>query len=303
MIRVFPRRTKWTPNDDMVFIGEPPIIGRPPDLPVYISCSFTWDINECERLYRSWSASYSDVQIGGPALGDCGSEFEPGRFIKNGVVITSRGCPKNCPWCFVPSREGEIRELEVKDGYIIQDNNLLACSMGHLEKVFDMLRVQSHAAQFMGLDAEFLTENHVDLLDSIRVDRMFFAYDTNGDTYHLEKTADLLSDYNRNKKRCYVLVGYGGESLKNAEKRLLKMWELGYMPFAMLYRDDNYKRRHVSKQWQDLTRIFSRPAIMRGYCKNHFSTEKIPAEISEQIQTRLHSFESDLHRQNQGQNP
>ena len=266
IVRVFPKRTKWTPNDDLAFIGEPPIIGRPDDLPVYVSCSFTWDINECERLYRSWSAHYSDVQIGGPALGDRGGEFEPGQFIKQGVVMTSRGCPKNCQWCFAWRREGDIREIEIKDGHIIQDNNLLACSMGHIENVLDMLSRQSHSAEFMGMDAEFLNEDHVKLLDLIRVDRMFFAYDTAGDTYHLEKTADLLSDYNRDKKRCYVLVGFNGESVKSAEKRLLKMWKLGFMPFSMLYRDDDFKKKHISKKWQDLTRIFSRPAIMRGYC-------------------------------------
>jgi len=268
LIRVFPRRTKWTPNDDLSFIGEPPIIGRPPDLPVYVSCTFSWDLNECERLYRSWSAQYSDVKIGGPAFGDSIGEFIPGRFIKHGVVITSRGCTKNCHWCLVPEREGTLKELEIKDGYIVQDNNLLACSMEHLEGVFDMLGRQSHSAQFMGgLDAELLTENHVKLLDSIRVDRMFFSYDTVGDTYYLEKVADLLSHYNRDKKRCYVLIGFNGESIKSAERRLLKMWELGFMPFSMFFRDDDFKKKYLSKEWQDLTRIFSRPIIMSGYCK------------------------------------
>ena len=267
MIRVFPRRTKWTPNDDFVFIGEPPIIGKPPDLPVYVSCTFTWDLNECERIYRSWSAQYSNVFIGGPALDDPGDEFEPGRFIKSGVVMTSRGCPKDCPWCFVPKREGQLREIAISNGHIVQDNNLLACSDQHLEMVFKMLAGQSHGAQFMGFDAEFLTDFHVDLLDSIRVDRMFFSYDHCGSTYHLEKVAEMLSHYDRNKKRCYVLIGYDGESIKSAEKRLLKVWKLGYMPFSMLYKNESYKKQYVSKEWQDLTRIFSRPAIMRGYCK------------------------------------
>lgn len=269
MIRVFPRKTKWTPDDGLSFIGDPPIIGQPAEQPVAVSCTFTWDLKECERLYRAWSGLYPSVDLGGPALGDCGGDFEPGKFIKPGVVITSRGCPKDCPWCFVPKREGRVRELPITDGYIVQDNNLLACSPAHLERVFRMLSRQQHAAYFMGMDAEFLTEKHVDLLDSIRVDRMFFAYDHNGDTYHIEKTSELLQHYNRNKKRCYVLVGYNGESVKSAERRLLKIWKLGFMPFSMMYRDESNKRQHMSQEWHDLVRIFSRPAIMRGYCKKY----------------------------------
>ena len=276
MIRVFPRRTKWTPNDDLVFIGEPPIIGQPDKiLPVCISCSFTWDINECERLYRSWKSKYPKVYLGGPALQnitwqDDRSEFVSGRFIKEGVTITSRGCPKNCSYCFAWRWEGnEIRELKIKDGYIIQDNNILACSMGHFEGVIEMLSRQKKAARFMGMDADFLTEKHVDLLARIRVDRMLFSYDHSGDTYYLEQASDLLSDYNRNKKRCYVLIGYNGETLENAEKRLLMVWKLGFMPFAQFYRDERFRKDKLSKDWADLTRIFSRPAIMRGYCKKH----------------------------------
>ncbi len=269
IIRVFPRRTKWTPNDELSFMGEPPIIGKPPDLPVCVSCSFTWDINECERLYRAWKAHYSNVQIGGPAFGDAGNDFIPGRFIKNNVVITSRGCPKDCPWCFVQEREGQIRELPITDGYIIQDNNLLACSIQHVRKVFNMLSTQRHAAVFMGMDAEYLTQEHVDMLNSIKVDRMFFAYDHWGSMYHMEKTAEMLSGYNRDKKRCYVLINYyDNDSVIKAEKRLLKIWDLGFMPYSMLYRDDSMKKKHISKDWQDITRIFSRPAIMRGYCKS-----------------------------------
>ena len=270
LIRVFPRRTKWTPNDELAFVGNPPLF-RPEQQPVKISVTFTWDIPEAERLYRAWSDYYSDVELGGPAFDDSGDKFIPGRFIKNGVVFTSRGCPKDCPWCFVQEREGQIRELPITQGHIVQDNNLLACSIQHVRAVFDMLRSQKHSAEFMGMDAEFLTTEHIKLLNSIRVDRMFFAYDHMGSTYHIEKAADLLGGYNRDKKRCYVLVGYYPEdSPIKAEKRLLKIWELGFMPYSMFYRDDTMKPPKKTKEWQDLTRIFSRPAIMRGYCKQHF---------------------------------
>lgn len=95
MIRVFPYRNKWTPDDELVFIGDPPLF-RPEDrtIPVRISVTFTWHRPEAERIKIAWSQFYEDVQIGGPAYNDPGHEFVPGRFLKAGCTITSRGCPK-----------------------------------------------------------------------------------------------------------------------------------------------------------------------------------------------------------------
>jgi hypothetical protein len=50
IIRVFPCRTSYTPDDDMVFIGEPPPLLIPPHDEVHISCVFTWDKDYCEQL-------------------------------------------------------------------------------------------------------------------------------------------------------------------------------------------------------------------------------------------------------------
>ncbi len=98
MIRVFTTRNKWTPTDELAFVGDPPLF-RPQDrsVPVRISVTFTWYIPEGQRLLKAWSGYYDDVQLGGPAFDDKGGEFEPGRFIKHGVTITSRGCPNACP--------------------------------------------------------------------------------------------------------------------------------------------------------------------------------------------------------------
>ncbi len=49
MIRVFPRKTAWTPTDELAFVGDPPLF-RPPEQPVMVSVTFTWDIPEGERL-------------------------------------------------------------------------------------------------------------------------------------------------------------------------------------------------------------------------------------------------------------
>lgn len=126
MIRVFPRRTKWTPTDSLAFVGDPPFPHLlPSEQPVGISCTFTWDIPEARRLQRSWSRFYSNVQIGGPAFNDRGGFFHSGVFVKPGITITSRGCPNHCGFCLVPKREGSLRELPIVDGWNVADNNLL----------------------------------------------------------------------------------------------------------------------------------------------------------------------------------
>ena len=98
MIRVFPHRTKWTPDDEFAFIGSPPLYreGALGDrkMSVCISATFTWHKPMAERLAEEWRQHYDDVKIGGPAYNDAGGEFTPGLFLKKGCTITSRGCPK-----------------------------------------------------------------------------------------------------------------------------------------------------------------------------------------------------------------
>ena len=210
MIRVFPRRTKWTPTDDLSFIGDPPLF-RPGIQSVHISCTFTWDILESERLKRSWERFYPDVYVGGPAYDDSGGEFVSGRFVKEGVTITSRGCTKECDWCLVPEREGCVRELEIKPGWDVADNNLLSCSKGHIESVFEMLRQQAEPIRFSGgFDTELFQPWHVDLLKSIKLKFVWFGCDYPGAILNLENAAKILSGFSIEKKRCYVGISNTG---------------------------------------------------------------------------------------------
>lgn len=265
MIRVFPRRTKWTPTDELAFIGEPPL-DMPPQMPVRVSVTFTWDIPEGERLVRSWGRFYSDVQIGGPAFDDPGGEFIPGRFIKEGVTITSRGCIRKCGFCLVPKREGRIRELPIKNGWIVQDNNLLACSKPHIEAVFEMLRRQSHPADFAaGLDARLLKQWHIGLFKSLKSPRLWFACDDRKDLKTLAEIADSLEGLTR---YCYALIGYDpGETMAEAEIRLRAIWELGFYPFAMLYQGPNGEG-HKDRKWKQFQRTWCRPAAYKTLLKD-----------------------------------
>ena len=262
MIRVFPRRTKWIPNDELAFVGDPTLF-LPPEQPVAISVTFTWDIKEGKRLQRAWSQYYSNVRLGGPAFNDPGEGFEPGRFIKQGVVITSRGCPRKCAFCFVPRREGNIREIEIKDGWIVQDNNLLACSRDHQKKVFEMLQRQCKAIDFNGgLDPRLFGIWHIKEFEKLKIRHLWFSCDLPDSIFPLKRVAMLTADFKQWQKRCYVLIGWNSETISQAEKRLEKVFEMGFLPFAQLYQGEH--KRPWSKDWDKLQRKWCRPAAYRA---------------------------------------
>ena len=263
--RVFPRKTTASPDDHMAFFDAPGMF--PPDVDeVHISVTFSYDIPKAEQLMRAWR-HIAPVKIGGPALGDPGTDFVPGMYIKKGYVITSRGCPNNCWFCDVHSREGGIRELPITEGWNLLDSNILACSMGHVTDVFKMLSRQPRKAQLTGgLEAKLLTHDHVSLLWDLRPKQMFFAYDTPNDLEPLREAGKKLrfANFTRVHLRCYVLIGYPKDTINKAEQRLMEAWEAGFMPMAMLWKNKAGDENH---EWRRFQRRWARPALTKAIVK------------------------------------
>lgn len=267
MIRVFPRRTKWTPTDDLAFIGDPPLFRLSPDHGVYISVTFSWDIPEGHRLYRAWRTFFRDVHIGGPAFGDRGEEFIPGKFLKEGAVITSRGCPNECWFCMASKREGDIRELPITEGWNVMDNNILACSRSHFLKLCEMLRRQKERPVFSGgLEAKRLTSWHSERLVFLKPDRLYFAYDSEDDYEPLVEAGKIMREAGLPEKKhilfCYVLIGYPGDSLERANVRMQQTMRAGFTPMGMYYRGPDSKNRQGDKEWAKFKRHWARPRLI-----------------------------------------
>lgn len=274
IIRVFPRRTAQTPKDDYVFVGDPPLI-RPDTTEVHISCTFTWDISEAQRLFANWNQYYQTVKVGGPAFATPANGFIPGFYVKSGITFTSRGCNNQCPWCLVPEREGKLREIPIIPGNIVQDNNLLQCSHQHIAKVFEMLRPQ-HGIQFTGgLDSRQLTTNIADEIRSLRVKQIFLAADTKEALKPLGQAIKRLG-LSKNKTRCYALLARNGESISDGIERLETIWELGAIPFAQLYQPPD-KYIQYSKEWRNLARTWSRPAATKALHRQEIPQKGSPA--------------------------
>lgn len=272
IIRVFPRRTSLTPKDAYAFTGDPPL-WRPEADEVHVSVTFTWDVVEGYRLRDAWAQYYPVVRIGGPAIAPPINGFEPGMYIRNGVTFTSRGCLHHCPWCLVPEREGTLRLLNIKPGWIIQDNNLLATPRKHQEQVYAMLRSQRRKVDFAGgLEAARIDDWVAEQLQSLRIGQLFLACDTVAALEPLRQAVSRLSFLNRRQLRCYVLIGFREkETIGEAEKRLEEVWQAGCLPFAQLYRSpDRYIK--YSPGWKTLARQWSRSAIMFSRHTDHNAT-------------------------------
>lgn len=271
--RVFPRRTKATPTDALAFVGLPPKILNHDDIDeVHVSVAFTYDKDEGEMLAYQWEELGKPVYIGGPAYGKIGGEFLPNMYLKEGYTITSRGCSNNCWFCFVPKRQGGLSELEIKDGWILQDDNILGCSEDHIRKVFEMLgRQKERPVLSGGLEAKIMKPWHVELLQKVKPKEMFFAYDTPDDYEPLYRAGQMLNEagftLKSRKSFCYVLIGYKNDTFEKAEKRLIDTLKAGFIPFGMLYKDE-YGNENTG--WKDFQRMWTRPAIIVSRNKEMF---------------------------------
>jgi hypothetical protein len=275
ILRVFPRNTNATPNDDNVIINRMPVLYDEAD-EVHISVAFTWDIPRAEKLAYMWQ-SVAPVKIGGPAFNEAGGEFEPGMYLKEGYAITSRGCNNKCWFCSVWKREQGVRELKIKPGWNVLDDNLLACSYDHIQKVFKMLYKQKHPISLTGgIEAKLLRPWHVDLFSSIRLKELFCAYDTPDDYEPLIEAGKLLKEANitleNRKARCYVLIGYPKDTFEAALKRIHQTIDAGFFPFAMLWRND---KGEYKKDWKQFQREWANPVITAANSKKYLSMIKI----------------------------
>jgi hypothetical protein len=264
IIRVFPRRTSHTPIDDMAFIGDPPDkLFRPLADEVHVSCVFTWDKKEALRLQSAWSQYYPVVKIGGPAFDSFPDSFTPGLYLKPNIIFTSWGCNNNCPPCLVNLREGGLRlNPTIHPGNVIQDNNFLQCPVFHRSDVYDMLEGQKDIEFSGGLEADLLTQFDVIRMNKLRIHQMFFACDHPSHLKRLEYAQRLINDMTRQKLRAYVLLAHNGQTIDEAKKILEAVWQIGFMPHAQLYQPPDRLIKY-SKEWTDLARNWSRPALMR----------------------------------------
>ena len=95
------------------------------------------------------------------------------------------------------------------------------------------------------------------------------SYDQPDRKEPLRRAVERLRGYFcRDRLRCYVLIGYEGDTIDKAEARLRDAWEIGTLPFAMRYRTGQSRWSgtflYKERAWNNLAKLWSTPGIIRS---------------------------------------
>lgn len=179
----------------------------------------------------------------------------------------TRGCPNNCPFCIVSTKEGrksyKVADLEEWwDGQkyiVLLDPNILAYP-DHMDLLRQLAESKAYVDFNQGLDARFLNEKNIRALNLINTERIHFAWDLMKNSDKVIEGLQQYIKYGKIKdparRVVYVLTNFDSTMDENLE-RLYKLVEMRFDPFVMVYDKPNApKEIRRLQRWCNNRRIF-----------------------------------------------
>ncbi len=233
---------------------------------LFVSIPFTWELPVVRRqLFSQLSIEWDRAVVGGPGvylMPDYFSDIPevevgysyPGilQRINPLATRTTLGCPNNCAFCAVKTIEPEFIELEDWPNLpVICDNNLLAASIKHFDRVIDRLILLGRADFNQGLDARRLTDHHAIRIAEINEPLVYLALDDMrsvdawGCAYDRLRSAGLF----KRQIRSYALVGFNNDP-GEAWDRCRWIERHGVKAYPMFYHRLDALKRNTVTRWQ-----------------------------------------------------
>ena len=230
-----------------------------------LSVPFTWLLPEALRIAQGYYIHDCRVRAGGPAVdlmpeyladvAEIGGNCALRPLVKHNpfATFTTRGCPNRCGFCAVPKIEGDFRELDDWEPRpIVCDNNLLASSRRHFDRVVDSLKGLDVVDFNQGLDARLFRPHHARRLAELKNPKIRFAFDHLDVETTVKDAVDLARKHGLNNLGCYVLVGFR-DTPEEAVYRLetVRSWKIRPNPMRYQPLDELHKNSFVAEGWTD----------------------------------------------------
>lgn len=194
------------------------------DRVLHVSIPFTWELPKVRFLIQQKSIFWDRVLIGGPAIMLMPKYFDDLNYVTIGSKLkgvlqkvnqyatrTTIGCINKCAFCGVSKIEPFFFELDDwPDLPIICDNNILAASINHFDRVINRLVRLGRANFNQGLDARRLTDYHAIRIAEVQEPLIYLALDNVSYindwacAYDRLRSAGIL----KRQIRSYALIGF-----------------------------------------------------------------------------------------------
>ena len=250
---------------------------------IYLSIPFTWLLKEAKKYLEL--IPNTPAVVGGPAVLLMPGYFKglsnveerksmPGvlSLINNQATRTTVGCIRKCEFCGVSKIEPEFKELSNwPDLPIICDNNILAASQKHFDKVCDRLEKWGWCDFNQGIDARLLTEYHAKRFKRIGRPIIRLALDSASLCDIWENAFSILLKVGCKKSwiKTYCLVGFK-DNPETAWKNCSFIQTHGIKAFPMWYHSlteeiyNNVSDEQTRNGWSQ----FERKRIMGWFYKH-----------------------------------
>lgn len=229
-----------------VFDSTPDYEYYPADVPI-IKGGTGYDIKE--KLSDEIESMFPDYSIFNHNI-----RKRSGQIIGNYALgFTSRGCSRQCPFCLVPEKEGDIKAVaDIYDFWngqshlMLLDNNLTALPERFELTINQLIKEKIKTDFSQGLDIRFITAEMAQSLAKVKLwKQIHFAWDNIQDEEAVRRGIEVL---NKNgvknwKLSFYVLIGFNTTPEEDLY-RVEVLRGLGVDPFVMPYnRNELYQRR------------------------------------------------------------
>lgn len=188
----------------------------------------------------------------------------------------TRGCPNNCPFCIVSSKEGRksCKVANLSDWWngqkniVLCDPNLLACR-DHMELLGQLAESKVWVDINQGADARMLTKENIAALNKVKIKRIHFAWDLMDRSEQIVKGLNLYLEHGKIKdprrRGVYVLTNFNTTMEENLY-RVYTLRQMGFDPYVMVYDKPNAPREvRLLQRWCNNKRIFKKIERFEDY--------------------------------------